>query len=217
MVLLFEKKSILSNNSLVIIDYKMGNLRSVQKAFEKIGCSAIISNDRKTILHANKLVLPGVGAFKDGMKNLKELNLIEILKQKVLEEKTPLLGICLGMQLLSNKSYENGETEGLGWIDAEVVRFEFDTQKLKIPHVGWNEVIFQDKNNILFTSIKNHKDFYFVHSYYFKPNEKVTITTTSYGFEFTSVVQKNNIFATQFHPEKSQAAGLQLLQNFWEL
>lgn len=195
----------------------MGNLRSVQKAFEKIGCSAIISNDKETIQNATKLVLPGVGAFKDGMKHLNELNLIEILNQKVLVEQTPLLGICLGMQLLSKKSYEHGETEGLGWIDAEVVRFEFDIPKLKVPHIGWNEVIFQDKNNVLFTNIANHKDFYFVHSYYFKQNEDVTIATTDYGFEFTSAVNKNNIFATQFHPEKSQTAGLQLLQNFLEL
>ncbi|MCD4757559.1 MAG: imidazole glycerol phosphate synthase subunit HisH [Arcobacteraceae bacterium] len=194
----------------------MGNLRSVQKAFEKIGCSAIISNDKQVILDAKKLVLPGVGAFKDGMKHLQELELIDILNKKVLDDKTPILGICLGMQLLSNKSYENGETAGLGWINAEVVKFEFDTQKLKVPHVGWNEIIFQDRNNILFKNIEDHKDFYFVHSYYFKANEKVTIATTDYGFEFTSAVNKNNIFATQFHPEKSQANGLQILKNFWE-
>lgn len=217
MVHQLERKNILSNNSLVIIDYKMGNLRSVQKAFEKIGCNAIISNDKETIQNATKLVLPGVGAFKDGMKHLQELNLIDILNKKILEDKTPILGICLGMQLLSNKSYENGETAGLGWIDAEVVKFEFDAQKLKVPHVGWNEVIFQDKNNILFKNIENHKDFYFVHSYYFKEKEKVTISTTDYGSEFTSAIAKNNIFATQFHPEKSQTVGLQLLQNFWEM
>jgi len=194
----------------------MGNLRSVQKAFERIGCNAIISNDRETILNADKLVLPGVGAFKDGMKYLQELNLIEILNKKVLEEKTPLLGICLGMQLLANKSYENGETVGLEWIDAEVVKFEFETQNLKIPHVGWNEISFQNIPNRLFSNINNHKDFYFVHSYYFKTNENVNIATTNYGFEFTSAIAKNNIFATQFHPEKSQTDGLQILKNFWE-
>ena len=204
------------NNSLVIIDYKMGNLRSVQKAFEKIGCNAIISNDKDIILNAKKLVLPGVGAFKDGMKHLEELDLIETLNKKVLEDKIPILGICLGMQLLSKKSYENGETEGLGWIDAEVIKFEFDNKNLKVPHVGWNEVIFQDEDNLLFSNIENHKDFYFVHSYYFKPHENVTTTTTDYGFEFTSSINKNNIFATQFHPEKSQKNGLQILKNFWE-
>jgi len=206
----------LLNNSLVIIDYKMGNLRSVQKAFEKIGCNAIISNDKDIILNAKKLVLPGVGAFKDGMKHLEELDLIETLNKKVLEDKIPILGICLGMQLLSKKSYENGETEGLGWIDAEVIKFEFDNKNLKVPHVGWNEVIFQDEDNLLFSNIENHKDFYFVHSYYFKPHENVTTTTTDYGFEFTSSINKNNIFATQFHPEKSQKNGLQILKNFWE-
>lgn len=208
--------SILSNSSVVIIDYKMGNLRSVQKAFEMIRCNAIVSNDIETIKNANKLVLPGVGAFKDGMKHLTDLNLISILNQKVLEERTPILGVCLGMQLFSKKSYEYGETKGLGWIDAEVVKFEFDTQNLKIPHVGWNEV-YQKNENILFTNIKDSHDFYFVHSYYFKPNEDVTIGTTEYGFEFTSVVNKDNIFATQFHPEKSQSAGLQLLKNFMQL
>lgn len=206
----------MSNNNLVIIDYKMGNLRSVQKAFEKIGCDAVISNDLQTILNAKKLVLPGVGAFKDGMKHLQELNLIEILNKKVLEEKTPILGICLGMQLLSNKSYENGETQGLSWIDAEVVKFEFENQNLKVPHVGWNEITFHDKENILFSNIENNKDFYFVHSYYFKAFEDVTIATTNYGYEFTSAVNKENIYAAQFHPEKSQNDGLQILKNFWE-
>lgn len=195
----------------------MGNLRSVQKAFEKIGCDAIISNDKEIILDADKLVLPGVGAFKDGMKYLEELNLIETLNKKVLEDKTPILGICLGMQLLANKSYENGETLGLGWIDAEVVKFTFDTQNLKIPHVGWNDISFKNNSNNLFSNIDNHKDFYFVHSYYFKSKEDVSIATTDYGFEFTSAIAKNNIFATQFHPEKSQTDGLQILKNFWEM
>jgi len=216
MVHLCERKSILSNNSLVIIDYKMGNLRSVQKAFEKVGCNAIISNDIEVILKANKLVLPGVGAFKDGMKHLHELNLINILNKKVLEDKTPILGICLGMQLLSNKSYENGETMGLGWINAEVVKFEFDTKKLKIPHVGWNELHYQ-KKSCLFDSIQNKSDFYFVHSYHFKTDEDIVVTTTDYGFEFVSAINKDNIYATQFHPEKSQTVGIQLIENFVNL
>ncbi|PIF03807.1 MAG: imidazole glycerol phosphate synthase subunit HisH [Arcobacter sp.] len=214
---LYEKRNILLSNNLVIIDYKMGNLRSVQKAFEKVGVDAIISHDHKTILKASKLVLPGVGAFKDGMKYLQELGLIEILNKKVIEEKTPLLGICLGMQLLAKKSTENGETLGLGFIDAEVVKFKFDVKHLKIPHVGWNEISYQKEKSNLFKDIENRKDFYFVHSYYFKPNEEVTIATTNYGFEFTSAIAKNNIFATQFHPEKSQSDGLQMLKNFWEI
>lgn len=201
------------SNSIVIIDYKMGNLRSVQKAFKKVGADVVISNDQQTIRNASKLILPGVGAFKDGMKHLKELNLLEILHQKVIQEKTPILGICLGMQLLSNKSYENGETSGLGWIDAEVVKFNFINQQLKIPHVGWNE-LYLDKDSILFNGINTNEDFYFVHSYYFKPNEDVTIATTEYGFEYTSVVAKDNIYGVQFHPEKSQSIGLKLIENF---
>lgn len=194
----------------------MGNLRSVQKAFEKIGCKAIISSDKETILKANKLVLPGVGAFKDGMKYLKELNLLSILNKKVLEEKIPILGICLGMQLLSNKSYENGETDGLGWIDAEVLKFDFSTQKLKVPHIGWNELNYK-KNCSLFENIENNSDFYFVHSYHFKTNENIVIGTTNYGFEFVSAINKDNIYAVQFHPEKSQIVGLQLIENFVNL
>lgn len=202
------------SDNIVIIDYKMGNLRSVQKAFEKIGSKALIANDLQTIQDADKLVLPGVGAFKDGMKHLNELGLIDILNKKVIEEKTPILGICLGMQLLSNKSYENGETEGLGWIKAEVVKFHFTEQNLKIPHVGWNELKLSDPSNELFQGLNNKEDFYFVHSYYFKANEPVTIGTTDYGFEFISAVNKNNIYATQFHPEKSQSVGLKILENF---
>ena len=202
------------SDKIVIIDYKMGNLRSVQKAFEKIGFDALISNDKQTIQDADKLILPGVGAFKDGMKHLSDLGLINILHKKVIEEKTPILGICLGMQLLSNKSYENGETKGLGWIDAEVVKFHFDEQNLKIPHVGWNELSLNKASNQLFQDLNDKEDFYFVHSYYFKDNEASTIATTNYGFEFTSAVNKNNIYATQFHPEKSQSVGLKILENF---
>lgn len=195
----------------------MGNLRSVQKAFEKIGCNAIISNNKETIQNAKKLVLPGVGSFKDGMKHLQELQLIELLHKKVIEEQTPILGICLGMQLFSKRSYENGETKGLGWIDAEVIKFQIEDLNLKVPHVGWNEIHFQKTPNILFSNIDNQKDFYFVHSYYVRPNEDVTIAKTNYGFEFTAAMNKDNIFATQFHPEKSQSNGLQILKNFGEL
>lgn len=212
----YERKSALSNSNIVIIDYKMGNLHSIQKAFKKVDCNAIISNDIEVILKASKLVLPGVGAFKDGMKHLDELNLINILSKKVLEDKTPILGICLGMQLLSNKSYENGETIGLGWIDAEVIKFDFDTKKLKIPHVGWNELYYQ-KENCLFNNIQNKSDFYFVHSYHFKTDEDIVLTTTDYGFEFVSAINRDNIYGTQFHPEKSQSVGLQLINNFVNL
>lgn len=206
------------NNQIVIIDYNMGNLRSVQKAFEKVGSNAIITNDHETIRKADKIVLPGVGSFKDGMKHLGELGLIEILNEEVVKKKKPFLGICLGMQLLASKSYENGETEGFGWINAEVVKFDFsdENKKLKIPHVGWNEITFKNKNTLL-ENVEEFSDFYFVHSYYFQTDEDIVTTYTEYGFNFISSFNKDNIYAFQFHPEKSQVVGLKLIENFVNL
>ena len=205
----------LSTNSIVIIDYNMGNLRSVQKAFEKVGSTAVITNDINTIKNASKIVLPGVGSFADGMKNLNNLGLIDVLNEEILINKKPFLGICLGMQLIAKKSHENGETQGLNWVDAEVVKFEFKTlnKKLKVPHVGWNNILLANKQS-LFNNIENNSDFYFVHSYHFQTNENVLTSTTDYGFNFVSSVQKENIYAVQFHPEKSQTVGLKLLENF---
>jgi len=205
----------LSNNQIVIIDYNMGNLRSVQKAFERVGADAIISNNHEVIKKASKIVLPGVGSFKDGMENLEKLDLITILNEEVISKKKPFLGICLGMQLLSKKGYENGETKGLSWVDAEVIKFDFTNyeKKLKIPHVGWNNVKYKNKNQ-LFDNILDNSDFYFVHSYYFNTVENVITSSTDYGFDFTSSIQKDNIYAFQFHPEKSQNVGLKLLENF---
>jgi len=208
----------LSSNKIVIIDYNMGNLRSVQKAFEKVGCDAIITNESDVIKSADKIVLPGVGAFKDGMKHLKELGLIDILNNEVIKNKKPFLGVCLGMQLIAKKSYEKGETEGLGWIDAEVVKFDFSNslKSFKVPHVGWNNVNFQNPN-VLYKGISNNSDFYFVHSYHFKSNENISTSLTDYGLDFVSSVNKNNIYAFQFHPEKSQTVGLKILENFVNL
>lgn len=202
-------------DKIVIVDYEMGNLRSVQKAFEKIGYQAIISNDHDIIQAADKIVLPGVGAFKDGMNNLERLGLIDILNQEIIEHKKPFLGICLGMQLLANIGYENGVTDGLGWINADVVKFDFsdNIQPLKIPHVGWNNVICNN-NKGLYAGIPDNSDFYFVHSYYFKVNEYIANGSADYGINFTASIQKNNIFAFQFHPEKSQEAGLKIIKNF---
>lgn len=196
----------------------MGNLRSVQKAFEEVGCNAIISNDHDIIKKASKIVLPGVGAFRDGIKHLKELGLIELLNEEIIENQKPFLGICLGMQLLAKNGYENGETAGLGWIDAEVVKFDFSHQKekLKIPHVGWNSVTYKNSNK-LFKDVQNESDFYFVHSYYFQTDENVITSTTDYGYDFVSSINKDNIFALQFHPEKSQTAGLRVIKNFVNL
>jgi imidazole glycerol-phosphate synthase subunit HisH len=208
----------LSNNKIVIIDYNMGNLRSVQKAFEKVKCDVVISNNHAVIKTADKIVLPGVGAFKDGMKNLAKLGLIDILNKEVTENKKPFLGVCLGMQLIANKSYEKGESKGLAWVDAEVVKFNFSNsdKKLKIPHVGWNNVNYKNDNKLL-KDIPNNSDFYFVHSYYFKTNEDIVTSTTDYGIDFVSSIKKNNIYAFQFHPEKSQQVGLQIIENFKNL
>lgn len=192
----------------------MGNLRSVQKAFEHIGTDAIISNDPAIIQNASKLVLPGVGAFKDAMHNLNALGLVDLLNNEVIEKKKLFLGICLGMQLIATKSYEFGETAGLGWIDADIVRFA--ESGLKIPHVGWNSVAFANPSPI-FEGIPDNSDFYFVHSYYFNADRQYATGITEYGCEFISSVQKENIFATQFHPEKSQKHGLKIIENFANL
>lgn len=192
----------------------MGNLRSVQKAFEHIGTDAIISNDPAIIQNASKLVLPGVGAFKDAMHNLNALGLVDLLNNEVIKKKKLFLGICLGMQLIATKSYEFGETAGLGWIDADIVRFA--ESGLKIPHVGWNSVAFANPSPI-FEGIPDNSDFYFVHSYYFNADRQYATGITEYGCEFISSVQKENIFATQFHPEKSQKHGLKIIENFANL
>jgi len=196
----------------------MGNLRSVQKAFEKVGCDAIISNDINVIRNASKIVLPGVGSFADGMKHLEELGLIDILNEQVIKNKKPFLGICLGMQLLARVSYEHVETKGLSWIDAEVIQFDFSSLdiQLKVPHIGWNNTRYK-KQNKLFHSIKDDSDFYFVHSYYFKTNEDIISSTCNYGINFVSSINKENIYAFQFHPEKSQTNGLKILENFINL
>jgi len=199
---------------ITIIDYKTGNLGSIQNILKKIGEQSIITSDKKDIAAASKIILPGVGAFDTGMKNLVELDLVDILNKKVLEEKTPVLGICLGMQLLS-KGSEEGSSKGLGWIDAETIRFRFiDTLEYKIPHMGWNFTV-QRKESKLFSGMFPEPRFYFVHSYYFKANDEGDIlTSTSYESEFTSAIEKGNILGVQFHPEKSHKFGMKLLKNF---
>jgi len=204
--------SILSDN-VVIVDYRMGNLRSVQKAFEVNHCQAIISNDLNVIEQADKIILPGVGSFKDGMKNLDSLGLIDVLNQEVVQNKKPFLGICLGMHLIANTGYENGQTSGLSWVDAEVVRLDPTAENLNIPHVGWNCVNYKNQSD-LYHGIEDNHNFYFVHSYHFKTEEDVVSGTTNYGVDFVSSIQKNNINAFQFHPEKSQTAGLRIIKNF---
>lgn len=203
---------------IIIVDYGVGNLGSIYNMFKKIGVQAAISSRLTEIEKATKLVLPGVGSFDFAMKNLQKFNFIPLLNQKVLNEKIPILGICLGMQLLTEKS-EEGDCAGLGWIDAETVRFKFlpENDRLKVPHMGWNDLKIMKQNSIL---VDMHEDarFYFVHSYHVVcRNADDVLAKTSYGYEFTSMVQHQNIFGAQFHPEKSHKYGLRLLKNFAEL
>jgi glutamine amidotransferase len=199
---------------ITIIDYKTGNLGSIQNILKRIGEESIITSDKDEIAKATKLILPGVGAFDTGMRNLMELDLIDILNEKVLVEKTSVLGICLGMQLLSNGS-EEGSLPGLGWINAETLRFNFiNTMEYKMPHMGWNFVQ-QHKESNLFTDMFPESRFYFIHSYYFKANDPLDIlTSTVYEIDFTSAIERGNIMGVQFHPEKSHKFGMKLLKNF---
>jgi len=201
-----------------IIDYGMGNLRSVQKGFEKIGARAAVINTPQQVADAEAIVLPGVGAFKNCLENLDSLKLISPILRAI-ESGKPFLGICLGLQILFTESEEFGSTPGLDIIKGKVVRFKTDnrtadTPHLKIPHMGWNNVSIKKEIPCL-AGIQDRTYLYFVHSYYVKPeNNDVIATTTDYGFEFVSSISKDNIFACQFHPEKSQKAGLKILKNF---
>ena len=202
--------------NIVIIDYGMGNLRSVEKAFQRLGINPKISYLSDDILNADKLVLPGVGHFKKGMDNLYQLGIIDSLKESVIVKKKPVIGICLGMQLMTKYS-EEGNCEGLGWIKAETIKFSFDDIKLKIPHMGWNN-LFVKNNTSLLKNINEEDFFYFIHSYYVScNNEKDILSETKYGNDFISCFQRDNIFGSQFHPEKSHDAGLKLHKNFANL
>lgn len=197
----------------VIIDYQMGNVASVEKAFLRLGVDVKITNSRCDLEEADFLVLPGVGAFKDGMENLKKFDLVGVLKKQVLEKNVPFLGICLGMQLLADKSYEMGEHAGLGFVKGEVKKVHPHDSRLRMPHIGWNDVEVNETGG-LFSNIDDHC-FYFVHSYAMKPvDNKVVTSYCDYGGMFVSSIRQDNIFATQFHPEKSQKSGLTLLENF---
>ena len=197
-----------------IIDYGMGNLLSVQRAFEKCGSDAVIIGNPLELRDADRIVLPGVGAFPDAMDNLRKNGWIEELNRAVLEKETPILGICLGMQLLADKGYEVRECDGLGYIPGEIVRFTQTQEKERIPHVGWNEIL-KREDSPLFDGIADGTNYYFVHSYHFRvANEKNIATVTPYCREFVSSVIKDNIVGTQFHPEKSQKAGFKLIKNF---
>lgn len=203
---------------LVIVDYGLGNLGSIQNMLKKIGVLAIISSDKEVISKATKLILPGVGSFDYGMEQLTQLGLVEVLKQKVIVEKTPILGICLGVQLLTQKS-EEGNMSGLGFIEGETVKFNFaeNTAHLKIPHMGWNDVSVE-KESKLMQDMPTDMRFYFVHSYHLKmKNENDSLLKSHYSFDFTCGIEKEHIVGVQFHPEKSHRFGMQLLKNFVEL
>jgi len=200
---------------IAIIDYGMGNLRSVQKGFERTGHEAVVTSDAKMISNASKVVLPGVGAFPDCMRNLAEYGLIDAVHKSISAGK-PFLGICLGLQLLFTESEEFGLSKGLDIIKGRVVRFKIQDSTLKVPHMGWNTVSIKRRPPAL-ADVPEGSHFYFVHSFHVVPEDKsVVATTTDYGIEFVSSIWKDNIFAAQFHPEKSQALGLSILKRFGE-
>ncbi len=200
---------------IAIVDYGMGNLRSVEKAFAKVGHPATITNDPSVLEDAEKIVLPGVGAFADAIAELRRRQLVQPLQNAVAREK-PFLGICLGLQLLFDVSYEDGEHQGLGIVPGKVVRFDIPAE-YKVPHMGWNQLQFPpDRPRApIFTGLAEGAHVYFVHSYYVVPeDEQVIAAVTEYAIPFTSAICRGNLFATQFHPEKSQADGLRILENF---
>jgi glutamine amidotransferase len=202
---------------ITIIDYGMGNLGSIKNMLNRLGFEAEITSDLNAIRHAEKLILPGVGAFDNAMTKLEKLGFIPVLNEKALKEQVPFIGICLGMQLLTNKS-EEGQLNGLGWIDAETLRFQFSPEKkLRIPHMGWNTITIQ-QDTCLFQGMYEEPQFYFVHSYYVKcKSPSVVLATTHYGIDFTSGIVQDNIYGLQFHPEKSHKYGKLVFKNFAEL
>uniref|UniRef100_A0A7C2K213 Imidazole glycerol phosphate synthase subunit HisH n=1 Tax=Schlesneria paludicola TaxID=360056 RepID=A0A7C2K213_9PLAN len=201
---------------MTIVDYGMGNLRSVQKACEKVGCEARIVADPDAVAAADKLILPGVGAFRDAIHELQRLHLAEPIVEHIRRDK-PFLGICLGLQLLFDMSYEDGEWPGLAVFRGDVVRFPADPA-LKVPHMGWNTLRREQPDIALLRNVPADASVYFVHSYYVRPQEASLVATrTDYGVSFVSMIARGRVFATQFHPEKSQKVGLQLLKNFAEL
>ncbi len=202
---------------IVVVDYGMGNIGSIVNMIKRAGGESTVSSDPEVVGRAEKLIIPGVGSFDHGMKNLNESGLADVLNKKVQEEKVPVLGICLGMQLMA-KSSEEGVLPGFGWVDAVCKKFRFtgENKNLRIPHMGWNEVNIK-KHDGIFRNMYDDASFYFVHSYYVEcANAEDIAATTDYGLEFTSSLQHRNIFATQFHPEKSHKYGLLVMKNFVE-
>lgn len=198
---------------ITIINYGMGNLRSVEKIFQRLNCNVLITSDVETINKADKLLLPGVGHFEKGVEKLKKTGIWDVLNNKVLVDKTPILGICLGMQLMTKHSHE-GNVEGFGWIDAQTEKFNLKSP-LKVPHMGWNSINLKKRSSKISLNLDDSSLFYFVHSYYVTcNNEDDILFESNYGHKFVSGFQKNNFLGVQFHPEKSHQTGLQLIKNF---
>jgi imidazole glycerol-phosphate synthase subunit HisH len=200
---------------IVIVDYGVGNVGSIANMLKKVGAPVQIGRTGEELSQARKLILPGVGAFDNGMSNLRARGLVPILNELVLQRKVPILGICLGMHLFANRS-EEGQEQGLGWIDAEVVRFNFGAggERLKVPHMGWNSVTL--KGEVEESIVPQPSRFYFVHAYHLAcKNDEDVAGRTLYGYQFDSVVRRNNIHGVQFHPEKSLRFGMELLGRFW--
>ncbi|HEY4696163.1 MAG TPA: imidazole glycerol phosphate synthase subunit HisH [Candidatus Hydromicrobium sp.] len=198
---------------IAIINYNMGNISSVENAFNKIGADIRVTSNARVINNAEALILPGVGAYKDACKSLEKLNMIEILKENI--RKKVFLGICLGMQLLFEYSLENGKNTGLGILKGSVEKIP---SVVKVPHMGWNQLKILKKDSKIFSGIEEGKNFYFVHSYRVIPrNKDIISSTTDYGMEIVASIEYDNIYGFQFHPEKSSADGLKILENFWNI
>jgi len=200
---------------IAIVDYEMGNVGSIRRMLKKAGADSVLTHDPTELAKSSKLILPGVGAFDAGIERLQKGGLRDVLDELVLIRKKPVLGICLGMQLLLQKS-EEGSRDGLGWISGEVKKFHFgeNSDKLKVPHMGWNHVK-PESDAPLFAALNESSRFYFVHSYFAAPADDSDVAATcSYGSEFCCALEKNNIFGAQFHPEKSHRYGLQFMENF---
>jgi imidazole glycerol-phosphate synthase subunit HisH len=204
-------------HKIVIVDFGMGNLYSIYKKLKLIGANVVISSDSKVISTSDKIILPGVGHFKKAMDNLKNTGLIEVLNENVLEKYKPILGICLGMQLMTSFS-EEGNENGLGWFDCKVSSFKVeDSLRYKIPHTGWNQIKIK-KESRLMKNISENSEFYFVHSFHIKNEDvKDILNSTQYEYRFTSAFEKDNIFGVQYHPEKSHNNGFKILENFTKL
>lgn len=204
----------------VIIDYGMGNIASVKNALEHLKQDCVVSRDPDVVSKADKLILPGVGSFKKAMQNLHEHNLVDILNKKVVENKTPVLGICLGMQLLADFGTEDADeanpTKGLGWIPGKVTKIQTNSSEFRIPHMGFNSIRIKNQNSLM-TQIPADSHFYFVHSYHFQTASENIVAVTDYESDITAIVSKEHIHGCQFHPEKSQEVGLKLIKNFLEM